>query len=176
MGAFPEDLDLARRMAAREAAAWEEAVRRFTPLIRASVRYVFPQGEEDATEAVFLELLTREAKALRAYRDFAPLGAYLAVIARRVALRLREEEGRRPDLETLSRRLEREEGFGQEEKEALAAALAALPPGDRQLLLSPAADPKLAWRARERLRKIVKSRGSGGVSTHVPSDAPLPKR
>jgi RNA polymerase sigma factor (sigma-70 family) len=169
-------------MAAREETAWAEAVQRFGPLIRAVARRTLvgaPADAEDAAEEVFLELLGRESAVLLRYEGRAPLGAYLLIVARRVALRLREADRRRRlddgAIKDLSRRLagHGEPAFGQEDAAALQQALAALPPRQQQLLgalaagrtprevgealgCAPGVVSTLAWRARVRLKRELR--------------------
>ncbi len=182
---FPEDLALAKRLAARDAKAWEEAVRRFTPLLRAVAQRTLGASAlaEDATEMVFVELLAREEAALRLYQGRAPLGAYLAVLARRTALRTLEEDRRHrlepEQAEALCRHLAglREEG-GEGDLPDLQGALGRLPSrqayvlhalyaerreiGDlaRELGCAPSAVSTLAWRARVRLGAEAKKNRS----------------
>lgn len=181
---FPQDLALARRMAARDPKAWEEAAARYTAIVRAvaqrALRGEPPEALDDATEEVFLELLSRESAALLAYRGEAPLGAYLAVVSRRVALRLGEEMKRRrldpPRLAELARHLaeQRREEHLAPDLDGIRKALEALPARQRYILhalaegrtpaelgrelgCAPGVVSTLAWRARRKLREIMKS-------------------
>lgn len=89
------DLDLAVRCATRDDAAWRELLRRTGPVAREAMRRALlvagiPDAghEADALMGGWAQaLLERDAALLRAYRPPTPLAAYMAVVARTVAVR-----------------------------------------------------------------------------------------
>lgn len=91
-----DDLTLAKRCVSREEAAWKELLRRLGPAVHGMMWRVFrragvPDPVREAGEALgdlALALLEKDAAALRAYHPPSSLQAYLAVIARNLALNL----------------------------------------------------------------------------------------
>ncbi len=86
----PEDLLLVRRCATGDAAAWEEFLARFAPLLHGVIRRVLaryriadPSEEEDAFASVIEVLLRDNGRVLRSFREPYNLAAWLSVLARR---------------------------------------------------------------------------------------------
>ncbi len=146
MAGGPESWDdetLARRSALREDRAWRELLRRCGGAAEGMMRRVFarsgsPESAREASEALgdwAAALLENDAALLRAYWPRAPLRAYLAVIARSVAVRMARRSPRGlpldPGAAEAPGRAPAEFPAG---PEALAKALSTLPSRDRLLL------------------------------------------
>jgi RNA polymerase sigma-70 factor (ECF subfamily) len=85
-----DDLQLARRCADGDAAAWEAFLSRFAPLLHGVIRRVLSRyriadsaTEEDAFAAVIEVLLRDDGRALRSFREPFNFAAWLSVLARR---------------------------------------------------------------------------------------------
>jgi len=129
---------LVDRLIARDPAAWDRFVREYgTTLVRAAA--VVSAGDaEDVAQKVCTLLLEADARLLRSFRGQSTLSTWLIGIVRNQALMtLRREKTRAalPPRAPSAGRGPLEELLAVESDEQLAAALAAIPPRDRLLLL-----------------------------------------
>jgi RNA polymerase sigma-70 factor, ECF subfamily len=90
-----EDLDLVRRCAAGDKAAWDEFVRRTKSAIHRGAtialrkfRAVDADALDNAQQQVYLELLKDSGRVLRTFRGTSDLEGWVAIIAMRTALHL----------------------------------------------------------------------------------------
>lgn len=136
------DLTLAARCAERDAAAWEEFLRRAGPAAREMMRRLFarggmPEPEREASEAMgdlAAALLQDGARALKAYRPAWPLRAYVAGVARNVAVGILRKRRSHVSLDaTLAAPVPEAEPLAADPRQ-LEEALASLPARDRLIL------------------------------------------
>jgi RNA polymerase sigma-70 factor (ECF subfamily) len=98
-----DDRQLVARCVKREPGAWEEFLARFQAVLAAasgaallrSTGRVAPDEVESAVQATLVQLLEKDAAALRAWKGRASLTAYLRAIATKVALNQARGEKRK---------------------------------------------------------------------------------
>lgn len=91
----PDELDLVRRLLARDRAAWGQFVCRYQGLVLSRVQrtatdqrgYIGRADAEDICAEVFASLLANDLSSLRGFEGRSSLATWLAVIARRVCLK-----------------------------------------------------------------------------------------
>ena len=105
------DRKLIKRLLNRDATAWREFLDRFGRLIYGRVLGVFEElgrdvqseNVEDCCAEVLAELFRGDLKALRSYKGRAKLSTWLAVVARRVTLRILVQRDRARQVQPDSR-------------------------------------------------------------------------
>ena len=124
------------RLIARDAAAWSRFAREFQPMLVRAAAATGARDAEDVAQKVAALLLESEARLLRSFRGQSTFSTWLVGIARHQALmNLRREKIRiappqpAPAIGPLERLV------AAESQEQVAAALEALPPRDRLLLV-----------------------------------------
>lgn len=141
---------LVRAAAGGDAAAWTHLVERYDPTLRRLARSyrLAPADVDDVVQTTWLELLTTIGR----IREPAAIGAWLATVTRRSALRrrrapLREQPTDDPALGDRSDGEAPEEGLlASERVTALRRALDTLPDRQRRLLLVLLTQPTLDYR------------------------------
>jgi RNA polymerase sigma-70 factor (ECF subfamily) len=133
-----DERTLVDRLIARDPAAWDRFVREYGPTLVRAAAVVSAGDAEDVAQKVCALLLDADARLLRSFRGQSTLSTWLIGIVRHQALmNLRREKTRAalPPRAPPADRGPLEELLSAESDEQLAAALGAIPPRDRLLLL-----------------------------------------
>ena len=189
------DQDLVRRLLAREESAWHEFVIRFRRLILHQIHSASrelgqkqsePSVAEDICAEIFSTLVSRDMHSLKQFHGRSRLSTWLAVVARRTALKSLGRSLRQPrqpdtgEFDMLPQSTVTDETSRQRLKKAVNESMSRLSDGDRRILnlfyhrkysheqlaaefqiTVNAVGPKLD-RARRRLKRLVEKHGGNG--------------
>lgn len=130
-----QDLATVERLLASDPAAWERFTRQYQPLLVRAASSIARDAAEDVAQKVFAALLDNDRRLLRSYRGLSTLSTWLIGIARRMAIDLLRKERPRELPPPAATAGPLEQILHAESEAQVVAALDALPPRERLILM-----------------------------------------